>query len=88
MRYQRLSGANTDRVRSIERLARQAHRLDDHALLAQSFTTLADELMAQGEHGSAATMYRQSLGVLDGSDLRALTIWPWRGLALLDRQNA
>lgn len=88
VRYQRLSGVNTDRVRLLERLARQAHQLNDHALLAQSFTALADELADQGEDGSAEAMYREALGVLDGSDLRALAIWPWRGLARLDRQQA
>jgi tetratricopeptide (TPR) repeat protein len=87
MRYLRLTGANTDRVDAVERLAREAQELGDHALVAQSFTALAEELASQSEPGSAASMYREALGVLDGSDLRSLTIWPWRGLARLDRQN-
>jgi tetratricopeptide (TPR) repeat protein len=86
-RYTRVRKTTADRVTQIERVIRVARHLDDHALLAQAFTALGDELADQGEQEQALDCYRQTLGLLDGSAVAALEILPRRRL-LLAREMA
>jgi tetratricopeptide (TPR) repeat protein len=86
-RYSRIRGTNADRVARIEGVIRLSHRLDDHALLAQSFTALGEELAGQGAQEQALDCYRQTLGLLDGSAVAALGTVPRRRL-LLAREMA
>jgi tetratricopeptide (TPR) repeat protein len=79
-RQSRLCGQNADRQSQIERTIRLAHQLDDQCLLAQGFTALGDELAGQGEQEGALDCYRQTLGLLDGSEVTALAVPPWRKL--------
>ncbi len=87
-RYSRIRKTTADRVTQIERVIRTARHLDDHALLAQAFTALGDELADQGEQEQALDCYRQTLGLLDGSAVAALEILPRRRLLLASEMAA
>ncbi len=87
VRYSRLRGTNSDRVAKIEKVMRLAQRLDDHVLLAQAFTALGDELASQGVQERALSCYRQTLGILDGSQVAALGVLARRRL-LVAREMA
>ena len=73
-------GNDVDRLAILEHQAQAARRLGDVGLLGEAFTALGDELAACGQSEAAQTCYRQVLGILDGSDLRALGAWAWRAL--------
>jgi tetratricopeptide (TPR) repeat protein len=86
LRLMRMRGENRDRVAPIEEIARRARRLQDDALLAQAFTALGNEWSERKEHESAQVCYRQTLSILDGSDVPALGVWAKRELLRADRQ--
>jgi tetratricopeptide (TPR) repeat protein len=73
-RYSRLRGTNSDRRRRVEEVIRLGKQLDDHALTAQAFTALGDELASQGEKEGSLDCYRQTIGLLDGSEVPALAV--------------
>jgi tetratricopeptide (TPR) repeat protein len=77
IRWGRLRGENRERINRIELVIQFARWLDDHALLAQGFTALGDELGSQGQQSGASGCYRQTLGLLDGSEVSVLA-WPAR----------
>jgi tetratricopeptide (TPR) repeat protein len=87
VRYSRLYGGNSNRSARIVDVLRLARRLDDDALLAQAFTALGDELAYQGEHERALDCYRQTIGLMDGSDFPVLAL-PARRRLLLAREMA
>jgi len=76
VRLSRLRRVNEDRLPPIERVLQDACRLGDYALLAQGFTTLGDELLARGRREAALAHYRDAIGILDGSEMGALEVWP------------
>jgi tetratricopeptide (TPR) repeat protein len=86
-RYSRLRGTNSDRRRRIEEVIRLGQQLDDHALKAQAFTALGDELASQGEQEGSLDCYRQTIGLLDGSEIPALAV-PARRKLLRAREMA
>jgi tetratricopeptide (TPR) repeat protein len=81
-RYGRLAGRAEDEIATIERVVRSASWLDDPALLAQALTALGDALA--GREGVAAESalgrYHAALTALRGKNLRALEVWPRRGI--------
>ena len=79
-RWSRLAGRSGDRIGAIESAMRLGHELDDEAILAQAFTALGDELVAQGQTESGIYRYRDVQGLLDGSDVPALGVWARRAL--------
>lgn len=87
VRYSRLYGGNSDRSARIVDVLRLARRIDDDALLAQAFTALGDELAYQGEHERALDCYRQTIGLMDGSEFPVLAL-PARRQLLLAREMA
>jgi hypothetical protein len=74
-RASRLRRENIGRVGLIETLAQEGHRLHDDVLVVQAFTTLGDELMAQGEETSGLNCYREAFNRTDGGDLVAFSLW-------------
>jgi hypothetical protein len=86
-RLSRLSGLHADRVAAIERVAQTGQRLGDEAILAQAFTALGDELMAQGQLEAAAHRYDDVRQLLDGSDVPALGVWARRAAHRLTEQH-
>ncbi len=72
IRYGRLRQSNENRITKIENIIRQARELGDTALVADAFTSLADELAASGETESARNLYQQVLAMLDGGDFPAV----------------
>lgn len=79
-RWSRLAGRSGDRIGAIESAIRLGHELEDEAILAQAFTALGDELVAQGQTESGIYRYRDVQGLLDGSDVPALGVWARRAL--------
>jgi tetratricopeptide (TPR) repeat protein len=88
VRFRRMRGDKLDRLRALEWLANEARHLHDDALLAQAFTGLGDEWTARKERMAALSCYRQSLAVLDGSDIPAVGVWARRALYQADQDSA
>ena len=80
IRYGRLRRSNENRIAMIETVIRKARKLGDIALVAEAFTTLGDELAADGESESALNLYRQVVAMLDGGDFPAVGIEARRAL--------
>jgi tetratricopeptide (TPR) repeat protein len=79
-RLDRVTNRNVDRTRALERALRRARDLGDTALVTQALTALGHEFAARGESESARTCYRRALAQVDGTDLRAMGIFPRRAL--------
>lgn len=78
VRLSRLTGRAQDRIAAIKEIAKTGQRLEDEAVVAQAYTSLADELHAQGAVEDALYRYREVRHLLDGSDVPALGIWALR----------
>ncbi|MBF6592463.1 MAG: hypothetical protein IVW57_18285, partial [Ktedonobacterales bacterium] len=83
-RLLRVAGVNENRTTPIIIVAQTARQFHDEALEGQAYTTLAHELFAQGEYGSARAVYTQALGAFRAKGLDALAIAPHRGIARID----
>lgn len=83
----RLTNSLLDRVGALEGVIRQGRELGDEALIAQGLTALGDEFTYRGERESALNCYRQTLGVLDGSQVPALAIPARRALHRADEHD-
>lgn len=77
-RISRLMGTDEHRMSMIEHAPRVGEQFGDEAVLAHAFTTLGDELAAQGEREAALYRYRDVRHLLDGSDVPALGVWALR----------
>ena len=88
VRLNRLSRKNSHRFSTIEQIVWTAKQRGDTALLAQSLTTLADELAFLGEVEQSLNINRQVLDVLHGSDLPALGLGSRRALLRAGEQRA
>jgi hypothetical protein len=75
-RASRLLGRDEIRERQIEQALYLARRLNDEALLAKAHAALGDEYASQGKFSRALSAYRDTLGVLDGSEALALKRQP------------
>ncbi|MGZ3581483.1 MAG: hypothetical protein ACXVDA_03215 [Ktedonobacterales bacterium] len=75
-RASRLLGCDEIRERQIEQALYLARRLNDEALLAKAHAALGDEYASQGKFSRALSAYRDTLGVLDGSEALALKRQP------------
>ena len=84
----RSSRNNSHRFSTIEQIVWTAKQRGDTALLAQSLTTLADELAFLGEVEQSLNINRQVLDVLHGSDLPALGLGSRRALLRAGEQRA
>lgn len=70
--YNRLSGANVERITPLEDVIHLGYTLDDVAIKAQAYTALGDEYAAIGERESAMGCYRKTLDVLEHSQVTVL----------------
>ncbi|HEX5441359.1 MAG TPA: hypothetical protein VFW76_10770 [Ktedonobacterales bacterium] len=70
--YNRLSGANVERIARLEDVIHLGYTLDDVAIKAQAYTALGDEYAAAGERESALGCYRKALDVLEHSQVSVL----------------
>lgn len=82
IRYGRLRQSNENRIAKIENIIRKARNFGDTALVADAFTSLADELAASGETESARNLYQQVLAMLDGGDFPAVGVRARRALMI------
>lgn len=79
-RWSRIARRNENRRETLEGLLAQARGLDDEILIAQTYTTLGDELAFHEEREQASNCYRAALGALEGTDSPAAGVWAWRSL--------
>lgn len=87
VRLSRLTGRAQDRVEAIKEIAKTGQRLGDEAVVAQAYTSLADELYGQGAIEDALYRYREIRHLLDGSDVPALGIWALRAAHRIEGQG-
>lgn len=78
--YNRLSGANVERIARLEDVIHLGYTLDDVAIKAQAYTALGDEYAAIGERESALGCYRKTLDVLEYSQVTVLGTVAMRAL--------
>jgi hypothetical protein len=76
IRASRLLGRDEIRERQIEQVLYLARHLNDETLLAKAHAALGDEYASQGKFSRALSAYRDTLGVLDGSEVLALKRQP------------
>jgi tetratricopeptide (TPR) repeat protein len=86
LRESRLRGRKEDRVRAIEACLRKGHRLHDEALLAQGYTLLGQEFASQGDNERAKNCWRETLHVLEHSEIPALRVPARRSLLRASEQ--
>lgn len=79
-RWSRIAHRNERREETLEDLLAKAQGLNDEILVAQSYTTLADELAYLEQRESANNCYRSALDALEGTDSPAAGVWAWRSL--------
>lgn len=80
VRFNRLSGANAQRVVSLEAVLHLGYSLDDVAIKAQAYTALGDEFAALDEGESARNCYRKTLDALEYSQVAVLGLPASRAL--------
>ena len=86
VRLDRERGVASDRKRMLDDVIRSAERLDDVALLAHAFTSLADEVLYEGRTEAARQLYGEVLSALEDTDVPALAVWARRGLHRLQME--
>ena len=82
VRYERVAGLSTDRLRLIESLRRRAQEIGDMACVCQTWTALGQELMHQGNTDSALNVYRRAVDVSIRYEMPANGHWAQRALFL------
>lgn len=80
IRMSQLARHVENRISSIERVQQTSQRLHDNALLAQSYTLLAEEFVEQHDVLSAQEFYRQAVCLAEASAAPALSVWARQGL--------
>lgn len=70
--YNRLTGANAERIARLEEVIHLGYTLDDVAITAQAYTALGDEYAAIQERESSLGCYRKTLDVLEHSQVAVL----------------
>jgi tetratricopeptide (TPR) repeat protein len=83
-RHDRLANRKVNRLAAIEVIARAGQWLRDDGLVAQSLTALGDEFVSRNEVQTAINLYRQAIGVLDGSEASYYGLAPLRKLLLAE----
>lgn len=79
-RCRRMHGPTQDGIAVVERVIRQAKRLDDPAVLGRAYTALGDELVCQGQREAARPFYSSATHIFEEFELLGILSWSRRRL--------
>jgi hypothetical protein len=80
LRHQRFTAADTDRIVTIERIARQAEQRGDPPTICHAKTALGYELLMAGDTDAALVVFRQAVDLSHLYEMPANGTWAYRAL--------